>query len=250
MEFALLGAIFVGLTLGLLGSGGSILTVPVLLYILQRPEKLAIAESLAIVGAIALLGAIPYMKRTQVHWTSVFFFGLPGMLGACIGGNCSYYCSGKVQLIFFSITMLIVAAVMLFGPSSFEKFTPSHQAIWKTLLEGFLIGLMTGLFGVGGGFLIVPALVMLCNLSMTLAVGTSLVIIAVNSITGFIQQLISLHALQMDVDWNIIFMISTAGILGSMIGGFMSHKISQFFLRKAFGVSVLLMGFYILFSKI
>lgn len=248
MELALFGALLIGMTLGLLGAGGSILTVPVLIFILQRPEKLAIAESLAIVGSIAMLGAIPYALRAQVHWRSVFFFGLPGMLGACIGGSCSYYISGPVQLMLFSVVMLVVACFMLFGPFPFERFISSQQAIWVTILEGFLLGCLTGLIGVGGGFLIVPALMILSKLPMSLAIGTSLGIITMNSLAGFIQQLFSLNALQMHVDWKVIVMISVAGILGSFVGILIGKKIPQIYLRKFFGVSILTISFYILFT--
>lgn len=246
MVFALLGALLIGITLGLLGSGGSILTVPVLVFLLQRPEKQAIAESLAIVGCIALLGSIPYILRSQVHWRSVLFFGLPGMMGSCLGGNCSFYVSGSFQLILFALAMIFVACLMIFGPTSFDKITPYQQSIWVTILEGFLIGCLTGFIGIGGGFIIVPALAILSNLPMSLAVGTSLVIIAMNSFIGFLGHLVNLSALQLHVDWSIIGIIAMLGVLGSFTGGLVGERMSHFHLRKLFGVSVLMLGLYIL----
>jgi hypothetical protein len=250
MTLALLGALVIGLSLGLLGSGGSILTVPVLVFILQRPEKLAIAESLAIVGSVACMGALPYALRKNIHWKSVFFFGLPGMLGAYVGACGSYYISGTVQLIVFAFVMLIVAGVMFFGPPSFDQFAPLQDGIWLTALEGFLVGCLTGFIGVGGGFLIVPALVLLSHLSMHFAIGTSLIIIAMNSFTGFIEQLFVLSKLQMQVDWQMIAIIATAGILGSLIGSLVAKKISQIHLRQTFGIGVLVMGIYILINRL
>jgi uncharacterized membrane protein YfcA len=250
MILALLGALAIGVSLGLLGSGGSIITVPILVFILQRPEKIAICESLAIVGSVALVGAIPYMFRRQIEWKSVLFFGLPGMLGACLGGCGCYYVTGTLQLILFALVMLIVASIMLSNRSIFEKATFARQSIWVTVLEGFLVGCLTGLIGVGGGFLIVPSLVLLGNLSMTFAIGTSLVIIAMNALTGFIQQFFILKALHLSIDWKIIVIVTIVGILGSLTGGVVGNRIPQMYLRKAFGLSILAMGSYILIKHL
>jgi uncharacterized membrane protein YfcA len=250
MILALLGALMIGISLGLLGAGGSILTVPVLVFVLQRPEKEAIAESLAIVGCTALMGAIPYAFRHQIHWKSVLLFGLPGMLGAYVGGCISYYLSGQMQLTIFAFVMLIVAGMMLFGPPTFEKLNPSRSFAWLIMLEGFLIGCLTGCIGIGGGFLIVPALVILSQLPMTLAIGTSLMIIAINAFIGFGQQLLNLSHLQLHVDWQVIGIISIAGIFGSIVAGFIAQKIPQIYLRKTFGLSVLVMGIYMLIRQL
>jgi uncharacterized protein len=249
MILVFLGALVIGMSLGLLGSGGSILTLPVLVFILHRPEKLAIAESLAIVGLIALVGGLPYAIRNHIHWKSVFFFGLPGMLGASIGSYGSYYISGTVQLTLFAIVMLGAAGIMFFGPVSYEKLTPSQSSRIITIVEGLGVGCLTGLIGVGGGFLIVPALVFLSNLPMFFAVGTSLIIIAMNSLTGFIEQFVILHALHMAVSWEIIGMISITGILGSFAGSFIAKRISQIRLRQIFGCGILLMGIYIFIKQ-
>lgn len=246
MIIALLGALVIGVSLGLLGSGGSIITVPILVFILQRPEKLAISESLAIVGSIALIGALPYILRHEVKWKSVLFFGLPGMFGACLGGCGSYFISGTIQLMIFAFVMIVVATIMLSSQSIIDKMTCDRQSIALTILEGFLVGCLTGFIGIGGGFLIVPSLVILGNLSMPFAIGTSLVIIAMNAITGFVQQLFILSILDLSVDWNIIAIVSIAGVLGSISGSLISKQVPQMYLRKAFGLSVLVMGSYIL----
>jgi uncharacterized protein len=249
MVLALLGALVIGISLGLLGSGGSILTLPVLIFILDRPEKIAVAESLAIVGCIAFVGAIPYAIRTNIHWKSVVCFGFPGMLGAYIGARCSYYIEEPVQLSLFAIVMLGASGMMFFGPPSFETLTPPKYSMMVTILGGFIVGCITGIIGVGGGFLIVPALVLFSHLPMFFAIGTSLIIIAMNSFTGFIEQQIALNHLQMQVDWEIIGIISIIGILGSFAGSMIAKRISQIRLRQIFGLSILVMGCYILFNQ-
>lgn len=246
MIIALLGALIIGICLGLLGSGGSIITVPILIFLMERPEKIAIAESLAIVGSVALVGAISYMLRSQIDWKSVLYFGLPGMFGASLGGCCSYFISGAIQLSLFAFLMLIVSGVMLLDQSIFEKIIIPHQSVKLIVLEGVLVGSVTGFIGVGGGFLLVPSLIILCNVSMPFAIGTSLVIIAMNAFTGFFNQLLILGVLDLSVDWAIIAIFSIIGMLGSLSGSWFTNRIPQVYLRKAFGFSVLGMGSYIL----
>lgn len=248
-ELALLGGLVIGITLGLLGAGGSILTLPVLIFFLRRAEKEAMAESLAIVGFIALFGAIPYALRAQVHWKSVLFFGLPGMLGASAGAFYSHEISASAQLTLFALTIVPAAIAMLVGSSSFEGLHPSPQAIWVILLEAFLLGCLTGLIGVGGGFLLVPALVMFSHLPLSPAIGTSLAIIAMNALTGFSQQLFFLHTWQISIDWKIISTISAIGTAGSLIGSVIGKNMSPYALRKAFGLGLLAMGGYILLTR-
>lgn len=224
MALALIGALVIGLSLGLLGSGGTILTIPVLVFILDRPEKLAIAEALAIVSIVSLLGSIPYAFRKEINWKSVLFFGLPGMAGACAGACGSYFISSALQLTIFALTMLAASGLMLFGPASFEQLAFSKSSRWLMMIKGFLVGCLTGLIGVGGGFLIVPALIILCSLQMPTAVGTSLVIIAMNSLIGFMQQLVTLHYMHLHVSWQIIGTISAIAIIGCLAGSFFLKK--------------------------
>lgn len=248
MSLALLGALLIGICLGLLGSGGSIITVPVLVFMMKRPEKLAIAESLAIVGSIAFVGALSYMLRAQVQWKSVLYFGFPGMVGASLGGCCSYFSSGALQLTLFALLMLMVSGMMILDQSIFEKMIIRHPSIKYNVLGGVLVGYITGFIGIGGGFLIVPSLIVLCNISMPFAIGTSLVIIAMNAFTGFINQIFILNILHLPVDWTIITTFSCVGILGSLSGSLIANRVPQIYLRKAFGLSVFGMGCYILLS--
>lgn len=250
MILALLAALAIGVSLGLLGSGGSIFTIPSLVFILQRPEKEAIAESLAIVGIIAFFGSIPYMLREQVHWRSILFFGVPGMIGASIGGCGSYFIKGELQLFFLGFVMLGVAAVMLIDKSRFERMVISAKSPSPLVIGGFLIGSLTGVLGVGGGFILVPSLLLFCRLSMKRAVGTSLVIISLNAAIGFINQIFIFKILDLSVDWGVIATLSIAGVIGSLLGGLIGEKVSQEYLRRVFGVAVIVMGIYLLLRNL
>ena len=185
--FALLGACAIGLSLGLMGSGGSILTVPVLVYLVDQPEKVAIAGSLMIVGSIALLGSLPYMKQKQVDWTTVWLFGIPGMIGTYAGAWLSSYLSGIMQLAIFAVVMLLASYFMLRPKRNIEQESDHQRHVFKIIADGLIVGVVTGVVGVGGGFLIVPALVLLGGLTMRTAIATSLVIIALKSFSGFIK---------------------------------------------------------------
>jgi uncharacterized membrane protein YfcA len=246
MVIALFGALAIGLSLGLLGSGGSILTVPVLVLVLGRPEKIAIAESLGIVGGIALAGAIPYGLRGQIHWRSVVFFGVPGMIGSTIGAIASHHVEGRILLAIFAVVMLAAAWMMLRGPRLGDNAKPRHSAIWQIAIDGLLLGVLTGFVGVGGGFLIVPALVLLLGLPMRLAIGTSLCIISLNAVTGFIKHHSQLHDAGLDVDWNIICTILAVGVIGSFAGNLIGAKLNQKTLRKFFGWFLIVMAVVIL----
>ncbi|MEM6784430.1 MAG: TSUP family transporter [Bacteroidota bacterium] len=245
MLYALLGAVAIGLVLGLLGSGGSILTVPVLVYLAGEPDKVAIAESLAIVGAIAAVGAIPYARQRSVDWRSVGWFGVPGILGTYLGAALSAYVSGPVQLALFAVVMLLAAGLMLRGRKEIQGERP-RQAAWIIMVEGLAVGVLTGLVGVGGGFLIVPALVLLGGLSMRVAVGTSLLIIAAKSLVGFWKYVDVLAVDGLVVDWRLIGVFAAIGIVGATIGNRISQHVPQAMLRRGFAVFLLVMGVGIL----
>ena len=243
------GAIAIGLSLGLLGSGGSILTVPVLVYLLDQPEKLAIAGSLAIVGAIAAVGSVPYIRSGLVNWRAVLLFGAPGMLGTYLGAWLAVFVSGAFQLTLFAGVML-AASVLMLRPIDLEKAGARHPAssrsVWKIPVDGLIVGIITGLVGVGGGFLVVPALVLLGGLSMRQAVGTSLVIIALKSFSGFYKYQDVLVAQELSLDWEIIGLVTALGIAGSLAGNLIGGLIPQDKLKKGFGVFLIIMGGYIL----
>lgn len=253
MILSWIGALLVGLSLGLLGSGGSILTVPVLIYLAGEQEKVAIAESLGIVGAISLVGFIPYALKRQVHWRSVILFGIPGMAGTYGGAMIAGYVSGTFQLLLFAGVM-VVAAVMMFLDKK-EKVkaggTPKiSHAWWKIVLEGLAVGVLTGLVGVGGGFLIVPTLVILGGLPMSLAVGTSLLIIAIKSFSGFFKYIDVLAEINLTMNWELILVFSLIGGVGSLVGKKVSSKISNEGLKKGFAGFLVLMGVYIIYMNV
>lgn len=249
MLYALLGAVLIGLTLGLLGSGGSILTVPVLVYLAGEPDKVAIAESLAIVGAIAAVGAVPYARQRTVDWRSVLFFGVPGLAGTYAGATLSRLVPGAAQLALFGVVMLAAAVLMFRGRGGLEG-EHAPQAAWKLAAQGVGVGVMTGLIGVGGGFLIVPALVLLGGLPMRVAVGTSLTIIALNSATGFTKHLDVLGDAGLGVDWHLIGVFAAIGIVGSLVGSRVSRLVPQATLRRGFAVFLVAMGVFILWQEV
>jgi uncharacterized membrane protein YfcA len=250
MTYIILGALAIGLTLGLLGSGGSILTVPILVYLVGHDDKVAVAESLGIVGGIALAGALPYARARQVNWRSVLLFGLPGMAGTYGGAWLAKWVAGEVQLVVFGCVMLL-AAWMMFRPpkrraADNDEGETHRQAAWKTAGEGVSVGVLTGFVGVGGGFLIVPALVLLGRLPMRLAVGTSLVVIALNSFSGFFKYLDVLDTLHLAVNWETIGTFVAVGVLGSLAGRAISGRIDQASLRRGFAGFLLVMGIFVL----
>jgi uncharacterized membrane protein YfcA len=247
MTATLLGALCIGLSLGILGSGGSILTVPILVYLLGQDEKTAIAGSLAIVGIIAFVGAIPSALRKQVDWPSVLIFGLPGMAGTYAGAVLSSYLSGTLQLTIFAISMLVAAARM-FRP------VPVHgqdhvQRPGIMALQGVAVGVLTGIVGIGGGFLILPALVLLGGLTMHRAVGTSLAIISLNSASGLARHALAAGTVGLVLDWRLIAAFATIGAGGSLAGQKIGRHIPQQGLRRAFSAFLVVMAAYILWRS-
>jgi uncharacterized membrane protein YfcA len=271
---ALLGALAIGLTLGLLGSGGSILTVPVLVYLVGVPEKAAIAESLAIVGMIAGVGVIPFVVRRLVSWSTVLLFSLPGMVGAYLGALAATRISARVQLILFAVLMLSAAGLMLrrsvahadsapHNParpdadaagaavhgSAFLPATAPKQEFETIIVQGFGIGVLTGLVGVGGGFLIVPALVLLVHLPMHMAVGTSLATITLNSTAGFYKHAQVLPSLHLQLDWHVILLFAALGSVGSLTGSAIARYVPHDRLRRMFGVFLVIMAAFLLWKN-
>lgn len=247
MILGLIGALLIGVSLGLLGSGGSILTVPVLIYLVGQDPKVAIAGSLLIVGIISVFSAWPYARQKLVDWRTAVIFGVPGMLGAYLGAFGAHFVSNDVQMLVFAV-LLLLAAVLMLKPVKIDAAQAPNapRAIWKIGLDGLFVGGVTGLVGVGGGFLIIPALVLLGGLSMRLAVGTSLVIIATKSFVGFAEYLHVLAGLNLAIDWKIIGLFSVLGIAGGWVGHRVSHRVDQALLKRLFGVFLVVMGAFIL----
>lgn len=235
------GALAIGLGLGLLGSGGSILTVPALVYLAHENEKVAIASSLGIVAGISLVAAVPYARHREIDWRSVLRFGVPGVFGTYLGAWLGGYVSARVQLVLLAAVMLGAAALLFRTPCDDASERTPHPT-WMIVLEGIAVGVLTGLVGVGGGFLIVPALVLLGGLPMRRAVGTSLVIITLKSLAGFAKYLDVLGNLGLEIDWNILALFTAFGIAGSLLGGRVSPLVRPRTLQRVFSAVLVVAG--------
>ncbi len=249
MLIALVSAVLIGLVLGLLGSGGSILPVPVLLYLVHMPDKLAIASSLGIVGGISFVAALPYAWQRLVQWRWMLWFGIPDMAGAWAGAGLAEFLSGKLQLLIFAAVML-TAAIMMLNRRTQEARGQSQHVIWKIVLIGFSVGVLAGVVGVGGGFLIVPALVLLGGLSIRQAIATSLVIIMLAACTGFVRHLLSLSAHGLHPDWRIIGVFILVGAVGSLAGNQFAARLPHTLLRKIFGAFLIAMAAYVVWQTL
>jgi uncharacterized membrane protein YfcA len=243
--FAWPGAIAIGVSLGLLGSGGSIITVPVLVYLIGQDEKVAIAGSLFVVGSIALVGSLQYVKVGLVDWRNVLVFGIPGMGGTYLGAMIAAFVPGVMQLALFALVMLL-ASYMMLRPVELTDEEREPRETWKIAIDGLIVGVITGLVGVGGGFLIVPALVLLGGIPIHKAVATSLVIIALKSFSGFYKYLDVLDEQNLELDWQTLMVVTGLGIAGSYAGAKIAKRMPQRTLKKGFGYFLIVMGIYIL----
>jgi len=247
---ALVLAGFIGVSLGLLGGGGSILTLPILKYVLGFEAHRAIASSLFVVGATAATALIPHARKGRVRWRTGLIFGLAGMAGAFGAGRIAKFIPSGILLVLFATMMVITAIAMLRGrkaPAGAEaaKEVSGDLPVLKVLAEGLVVGGVTGLVGAGGGFLVVPALVLLGGLPMNVAVGTSLLVIAMKSFAGFAGYLSSTT-----VEWTTLLAITGLAIVGSIIGGWAAGKVSQEKLRRGFGWFVVIMAVYMLAQEL
>jgi len=256
-------AAIVGVSLGLIGSGGSILTVPILVYVLGVNPVLATAYSLFIVGSTALVGGIQSALQKKVDFKTVLIFGIPSI--AAVYATRLWLVPFIPQTLFSAgplvvtkpiALMLLFAVVMILASISMIKSGKKKETVDDNapmrynypmiLLEGAVVGLLTGLVGAGGGFLIIPALVLLARMPMKLAVGTSLFIIAAKSLIGFIGDLQGHQA----IDWRLLASFTAFAVVGIFIGVWLSKKIPGDKLKKAFGWFVLVMGIYIIIKEI
>lgn len=256
--FGYIASIFVGVILGLLGGGGSILSIPILVYLFGLEPVLASAYSLFIVGVTSLTGAISKYKEHLVNLKTGILFGLPSIV--------TIFCTRKwivpaiPEIVFTAGDFIVTKRLLLLGvfallmiPASIpmikgrNNFVSENQKFrtFLVIVEGSIIGFLTGLVGAGGGFLIVPALVFLTGLPFKTAVGTSLFIISINSLLGFAGDL-SNHSM----DWKFLLTISMLAIIGIIIGSAQSHKIQAAKLKKGFGWMTLAMGCYILVREL
>lgn len=243
MLLALLAALGIGVSLGLMGSGGSILTVPALVYVIGQDEKIAIAGSLGIVGIIAGVAGARAAWHGQVHWRSVTWFGLPGMLGTFGGAWLGGFVAGYVQLLTLVLVTLLASLLMLRPEPPPAVHAPAGpRTPWRSGLDGITFGTLTGFVGVGGGFLIVPALVLRGGLSMQRAIGSSLVIITLQSGTGFVKYHHVLQDLHQRLDWPVLGTFAAVGVLGSLAGGSFGKRLPQHRLRRVFATILLLVA--------
>lgn len=243
----ILAAIVIGLSLGLFGSGGSILTVPVLLYLLNMPAQVAIASSLLIVAGISAFGSIQNAFKQLISWRHVIWFGLPGMLGTYAGAWIGTLVEPVWQLLLFSALMLVAAFFMWRHQAQPETNSHRLQPV-RIGIDGLVVGAITGFVGVGGGFLIVPALVLLGGLNMPLAVGTSLVVITLKSVVGFSKYYSVLVSQGNTFDWSSIVIIILAGIAGSYIGKAIGQHLPVRLMQKGFAIFLVGMAMLVIYQ--
>ncbi|WP_053992408.1 sulfite exporter TauE/SafE family protein [Mangrovimonas sp. TPBH4] len=250
-------ALVIGVVLGLIGGGGSILTVPLLVYLLGYSPVVATAYSLFVVGSSSLVGVVQKHRKEQVDFKTGLAFSFPSFLAVYMSRrflvpyipeeifNIGGYVLSKDMLImvFFAVVMFMAATSMIKKKGKTEE-VHKPQPYYKTFVQGMVIGVITGLIGAGGGFLYVPALVLWAGLSMKKAVGTSLVIIAINSLIGFLGDV---HT--QTINWTFLLLFSALTIIGILIGGSLSKYVSNSKLKKSFGWFILIMAVYIIIRE-
>lgn len=238
-------AILIGLSLGLMGGGGSILTVPILVYALDMDPKLSIALSLAIVGATSLIGSVSHFKAGNINIKVAVIFGPVAMLGTFIGAKfIAPYFSGAAQLILFAVVMIIASYFMVKGRKETDVTDVKPLNIPLIVGEGMFVGILTGLVGVGGGFMIVPALVLLANIPMKEAVGTSLLIIAFKSFAGFAGYMGNIV-----IPWEFLIKFTGATAVGIIAGSYLVKFVPADKLKKGFAIFLVVIGIFILYKN-
>ena len=254
-------AILIGVSLGLIGGGGSILTVPVLVYILGVNPVLATAYSLFVVGSTSLVGAATYMKKGLVNYKTALVFAIPSFIAVFLTRKFlvpalpdPLFTVGEAIItknigimVFFALIMLAASYSMITAKKCVDcdEDEPVVFNFPMIALEGSVVGVITGIVGAGGGFLIIPALVLLAKLPMKMAVGTSLLIIAAKSLIGFLGDLST-----QTIDWQLLLIFTSLSIVGIFIGSALSKKINEKILKTGFGWFVLVMGIYIITKEL
>lgn len=252
-------AVIMGITLGLVGAGGSILTVPVLVYLFSIDALLATTYALFIVGITGFTGSLRYMQHGNIQIKTALLFGIPSIISVLITrafvlpaiptilftvGSFTITKSIGI-LLFFAVIMLLASFSMIAKPIAVKPDNHPQKDSYFLSLIGLCVGVITGLVGAGGGFLIIPALIFFAGLPMKKAVGTSLIIIAANSCIGFISSLKHDAA----IDWKFLILFSTMAIIGIITGSALSKKIPGEHLKPSFGWFVLVMGVYIIIKE-
>ena len=253
-----IASVLIGISLGLVGSGGSILTVPVLVYLFQVEPLLATTYSLCVVGLSSIAGVISRLKQKLVDFKTLFVFGIPSILGVFLSrkfilpsipatmqlSNSIVLTKSNFIMLFFAALMLASALSMILGKN--KKEVDGVLPIYgiTLMLVGLGEGLLTGIVGAGGGFLIIPALVILAKLPMKKAIASSLVIISIKSLVGFTGDLFHTH-----VDWTFLYKIIILATLGIITGNYLNKKMDGAKLKKGFGLFVLGMSLFILIEQ-
>lgn len=247
---ALVLALLIGLSLGLLGGGGAVLALPVFVYVLGIDPKTAIAMTLVVVGSASLLGAIPHARRGNIDWLRTVVFGSSTMLGAFLGARLALlpWVTAQFQMGLFAMAILAAASFMLRRqpPKADDPVLnyprPFCLSCWTWLVsEGVGVGVLTGLVGVGGGFAIVPALVLLGKVPMRKAIGTSLAIIGLNAIAGLAG-----YWGRLSLPWDLTLTFAACAGLGTLLGSAVSQRISTQRLQKSFAIFLLAIGGFVL----
>ncbi len=254
-----ISALLIGIVLGITGGGGSILTVPTLVYILNYNPIIATAYSLFIVGTTSGFGTIQNFRKGLVVPNKALLFAIPSLIGVYLTRkfiihsipDVVFYL-GSVQLSKATFLMLLFGIVMFFAAYTMLKNNKKNEVIEVTtksmiviIIQLFFVGILIGLIGAGGGFLIIPALLKFAKLPMKKAIGTSLLIITINSLIGFIGDIQNTL-----IDWTFLFMFTTISVIGIFIGLYIQHFINEKMLKKIFGFFVLVMSVFILFKEL
>lgn len=240
---ALIGAVLIGVSLGLTGAGGSIITLPVLVYLAGVSPEEAVGLSLFVVGAAALVGAFPRYRAREIHLKAGLMFALSGMVGAIGGAQLTPLVSGRVMMIIFAVIMLAVALNMLLG-TKIEQSVNAECRSAHCLLAGLGVGVLTGFIGVGGGFLLMPALVKFAKLPLRVATGTSLAVISFNSAVGFIS-----HFGEDPPRWNLTLVFAGIAAVGVIVGSGFAKRLPAAALRHAFAIMVIASGTFVLWRN-
>ena len=239
-------AVVVGVTLGLLGGGGSILMVPLLVYVAGLDATAALATSLVVVGVTSAVSVFGHARAGRVRWRTGLIFGAAGMVGALAGGLVGGHLPGTLLMGAFALMMVATAVAMLRGRRSADPAAAHAELpIGRVLLDGAVVGLVTGLVGAGGGFLVVPALALLGGLPMGIAIGTSLLVIAMKSFAGLAGYLATVP-----IDWTLTAAVTAAAVVGSLLGARLVARIPAEALRRGFGWFVLAMGAFVLVQQV
>jgi uncharacterized membrane protein YfcA len=241
VAMAIVLSTLVGVSLGLLGGGGSILAVPLLVYVAGIEVHAAIGMSLAIVGTTALGGGLVHARAGRVDLEAALMFGVAGMIAAPLGAQASHAVSQRVLLLLFATLMIVVGGLMLRGRRGMGPGVSPPPRRLALVGAGFGAGLLTGFLGVGGGFLIVPALTLLAGLPIHTAVGTSLPVIAMNAAAGLAG-----HLRQAEIPLGLTAAFTAASLLGASFGGRMAERFEPVRLRRAFAAFVILIGLALL----